>query len=348
MAGLAPLLLGGAGAVAGGVFGGPLGAGVGMAAGSALGGYFDGAYDTPDPLNPYPVDPSLYDPAEFNSISDAARQQAAGAGQRAAPTTDWGMSDADRALSMEARGRQMGLADDLEAFLRGERTSLAQQQLKSGMIRAQQGAANQAANVRGGAGNQLAAAQDATRASLIAGLQTNADQGQLRAQEEAAARGQLAGVLGQARGQDLGQRGQSQGQAEFGTQTLLQQQAQNDAQQRFYEQLRLQAAQAAAQTQQAQAAAQQGAAGAVQGINAQREQQAQDRKADQVAGLTQGGMGLATMGMQTAGKPQSTGSEGGGAPPTDQEWDGAWNANAPPTQDQWDTAWKQGGGRKWW
>jgi len=322
MPGLAPLLLGGGGAVAGGMFGGPMGAGIGMTAGAALGGWLDGAYDTPDPLNPYPVDPSLYDPAEFNSISDTARQKAAAAGMREAPTTDWAMSDADRALSMGARQRQMGLADDLEAFLRGDRASLAQQQLKAGMLRVQQGAANQAANVRGGAGNQLAAAQDATRASLIAGLQTNAEQGQLRAQEEAAARGQLASLLGQARGQDLGQRGQSQGQAQFGTQTQLQQQAQNDAQQRFYEELRLKAAHEAAQTNQAYGAAQQGASSSVQGINAQREQQAQDRRAEQVAGLAGGGMDLVKMGMQE-----------------DRE-----NKKRPPTEEEWQDAWKQNGG----
>jgi len=351
MAGTGTLLGTVGGGVVGGLFGGPLGAGLGMSAGSLLGGYLDGAYDDPAALDPYQVDPSLYDTSGYGSISDAAKQRAAAAQDRTAPTTDWSMANQDRGLSMETRGRQMGLANDIEAFLRGEKSSLAQQQLASGMQRVNAEAANSAANVRGGAGNQLLAAEEARRAAQGSQLELNRQQGELRAQEEAAARGQLASLLGQTRGQDLGQRGQSQDQAQFVTQTEMQQRAANDRAQQFYDSLRLQAEQGASQAKQAQGAAQQNAAGQVLGINAQREQDAQQGKRDLVAGASSGGSALAQMGMSNgnAWSQPGTSGGGGGAPPTDEEWAAAWGSQPGSTsQDQWDTAWQQSGGRKWW
>lgn len=300
------------GAALGGLFGGPLGAGAGMTAGSLLGGWLDGAYDDPKPISPYQPDPSLYDTSGYGSISDAARQRAAAAQDRTAPTTDWTMANQDRGLSMETRGRQMALADDFDAFLRGDRSSLAQQQLASGMQRVNAEQANAAANVRGGAGNQLLAAEEARRAALGSQLELNKQQGELRAQEEAAARGQLAGLLGQTRGQDLGQRGQSQDQAQFVTQTEMQQRAANDRMQQFYDSLRLQAQQGASQVQQAQGAAQQQAAGQVLGINAQREQNAQDGKRQLVQGMGEAGLGLVAHGMDNGNswtKPKPAGAQ---------------------------------------
>ena len=348
MAGTGTLLGTVGGGVVGGVLGGPLGAGLGMSAGSMLGGWLDGAYDPAKPTDPYQVDTSLYDTSGYGSISDAAKQRAAAAQDRIAPTTDWTMADADRALALDTRGRQMGLADDLEAFLRGERSSLAQQQLASGVQRVNAEQANAAANVRGGAGNQLLAAEEARRAALASGLELNAQQGLLRAQEEAAARGQLAGLLGQARGQDLSMRGQSQEQAQFGTQTELQQRAANDRMQQFYDSLRLQAEQGASQAKQAQGAAQQAAAGQVLGLNAAAAQDNQQAKRDLVAGASSGGAALTSYGLgnnNAWGQPEKPQSQ----PATDEEWAASWNAQpGTTTQDQWDNAWQQSGGRKWW
>lgn len=317
---------GGLGALGGGLLGGPMGAGVGLSLGAALGGGIEGAFDSPDPVNAPYVDPSLYDPEAFNSISADAQEKAAAAAARQGPTADWTQANADRGLAMDSRGRQMMTADELEAFLRGDRASLADQQLRANLERVQQAQINAAANVRGGAGNQLAATQDAARAQLAAGLETNRQGAELRAQEEATARAQLAQLTTAARGQDLQQRGQSQGQAQFDVQAAQNQQGMNDAQQRFFESLRLQGAQGAAQTQQAYGAATQGAQGQVLGINAQREQAAADRNSAMTGTLI-------SSGAQFAG--QAYGSGNGGA----------WGAgDKPPSDDEWKQAWMAGGG----
>ena len=134
----------------------------------------------------------------------------------------------------------MGVADDLEAFLRGDQVSLAEQQRREGQISAANEATQLAASARGGAGAQILAQQGAQQAGLVASLQGNREAAMLRAQEEANTRGQLAGLLGQARGQDLSMRGQSQDQARFDVDAQYRNRDSNDAQQRFYDSLRLQ------------------------------------------------------------------------------------------------------------
>jgi hypothetical protein len=311
MASWIPIVAGGAGAVAGGLLGGPIGAGIGMSLGSAAGGWVDGAFNGPGDVAAPGVDPNAYDPSAFNSISEAARQKAAAAAARQAPETDWSMADADRQMALHVRNRQLGLADDLEAFLRGERDSLADRQLQAATQRVLQQQNNLAANVRGGAGNQLAAMTLAQRQGLAAQVETERMRAEQRAAEEASARGQLAGLLGQTRGQDLDMRGQSQGQARFGTEATLQAQAQSDAQARFFEQLRLQAAQGAAGVTQAQAEAQQRGELAVLGVNAQREAQAQQNQADAVNNAVEGGLGFA---MQEYGASKKAGAGPAPAP----------------------------------
>lgn len=334
-----------AGGVAGGVFGGPMGAGAGMATGGLLGGWLDGAYDDPGAVSPVQPDASLYDTSAIDSISGSAKQQAAAAANRAAPEADWTMSDQDRALSMQTRDRQMALADEMEAYLRGEKTSLAEQQLRRAQIRAANEADNLAAGARGGAGAQVIAQQQAGQQQLAGLLETNRQSAELRAQEEANARAQLGQLLGQARGQDLGQRGQSQGQAQFDVSTKLQQTALNDAQQRAAWERELDAAKASSQTKQNLAAAKQGGQQQVQNLNAQREQAAQDRKADQVEGAINAGSGVAQMGLMTnnswGGKP---GPADPGPAPTEKEWNDAWNQERVPTDDEWNAAWRRNGG----
>lgn len=322
---LTPILTIGGGAV-GAAVGGPVGAGAGMAIGGTLGGLIDGAFDDPEPVAPVAPDESLYDTSAIDSISSDAKSDAAWAARRAAPEADWTMSDQDRALSMQTRDRQMALADEMEAYLRGERTSLAEQQLRRAQIRAANEADNLAAGARGGAGAQVIAQQQAGQQQLAGLLETNRQSAELRAQEEANARAQLGQLLGQARGQDLGQRGQSQGQAQFDVSTKLQQTALNDAQQRAAWERELDAAKASSQTKQNLAAAKQGGQQQVQNLNAQREQAAQDRKADQVEGAVNAGTAVAQYGLME-NKSGGGSSDPYGKPPTDDEWNDAWRRN---------------------
>lgn len=336
------------GGVAGGVFGGPMGAGAGMAAGGMLGGLLDGAYNTPGAVSPVQPDESLYDTSALDSISGDAKKEAALAAARAAPEADWSMADQDRGLSLAARQRQDALADELEAVLRGERTSLAQQQLRQGQIRAANEAENLAAQARGGAGAQILGQQQAQQAQVVGQLETNRLAAEVRAREEADARGQLGSLLGQMRGQDLGQRGQSQDQSKFDVSTVLQQTALNDAMKRAAWERELDAAKASGQTDQNLAAAKQGGQQAVQNLNAQREQAAQDRKADAVEGAVNAGGSMAQMGLMT--NNEWGGKSDPGPKPTEQEWNDAWGqsyeAQRPPTDDEWEKAWSQSGGRR--
>lgn len=283
------------GAGAGAILGGPMGAGVGMAAGGALSGLMSGG--PPQTAKPYQVDPALYDTTLLQGMANGFGNT----GADWTPATDYAMANADRAMSLQARRGQEGLAADLEAVLRGERVSLAQQQLVEGQARAANLSDNLAANARGGAGAQILAQQNAMRQGAASALETNRISGLQRAQEEAAARGQLAGVLGQMRGQDLDTRGGSQGQAQFKTQSELANRAQDNEQARYFASLQLQAQQAVAQTKQAQAAAQQGAYQSSQGLEAQQAQAAYQAQQQRTQGYVNGGASLMTLGMQGGG-----------------------------------------------
>lgn len=339
-----------AGGAAGAYFGGPAGLGIGASTGGMLGGVLGGAFDEPPPVTPTYVDPSLYDTSGYDSISEDAKAKADAAARRGGPTANWGLDDQSRTLALQDRDRQMALADDLDAVLQGKRLSLADQQAKRAEIATANEAQQQAANARGGAGAQIAANRQAMTLGTANQLESAARYNELRAQEEAAARGQLGQILGQTRGQDLDLRKGDIGRSEFDVTAAQQNQAQNDAQQRFFEDLRYKGVAGAAQQNQAYGAAQQGAAGQVLGINAQREQAQSDRDAALTGKLVEAGAGYAAA-SQAGTKPQTASggdSGGGGAPVTDEEWNTAWNANAPPTQDEWDSAWHQGGGKKWW
>lgn len=296
------------GGVVGGIFGGPMGAGVGMAAGSTLNSLFNSP-SPPGAVTPYQVDPALYDTAKMQGLADLYGGRSYN--MQDTPRTDYAMANEDRRLSLMARGQQQGLADELQAVLRGERSSLAQQQLVEGQARAANLSENLAANARGGAGAQILASQNAMRQGAASALETNRMAGLMRAGEEATAREQLGGLLAGMRGQDLGMRGQSQGQAQFLTQTEMAQRAQNNQQAQYFSDLQLRAQQGVSQTQQAQAAAQQGAAQSVQAINAQREQAAYQAQQQKNQGYYNAGGSLMQLGMQGGGPAKPS---GGGLP----------------------------------
>lgn len=311
------LLGSGAGAVAGGLLGGPVGAGVGMSLGGMLGGAVEGAFDDTGPAQAAYVDPSLYDTSGYDSISADAKAKAAAAAERQGPAANWGLDDQSRAMANQTRDRQMALADDLDAYLRGDKASLAELQARRAQIATANEIQQQAANARGGVGAQIAAQRQAATLGVASQLESNARFNELRAQEETAARGQLGQLLGQARGQDLGTREGDQGRSRFDVTTAQQNQAQNDAMTRFYEDLRFKGVQGGAQANQAYGAAQQGAAGQVLGINAQREQAAADRNAAMTGKVMEAGVGYAGIAAQ----------ENKNRPPTEEEWQDAWNKN---------------------
>lgn len=96
----------------------------------------------------------------------------------------------------ELRRRTGGLADTMEARIRGEGTSPAELQMRAGLDR-QRAMAESLAQSGAGAYNPGLARRQALRAQGEAGAQFNADAGILRAQEQAAAEGRLATLLGQ-------------------------------------------------------------------------------------------------------------------------------------------------------
>ncbi|HEU5276832.1 MAG TPA: tail fiber domain-containing protein [Xanthobacteraceae bacterium] len=110
---------------------------------------------------------------------------------------------------------QQGYIDRLNSDLNGGQPSVAEQQLKQGMASNMRNALSIAAGARGGAGNQAAALRTALNANATTGANTNAQAGQLRAQEYAQTRGELGQATTQQRTQqqaDLGMLGSLYGQ----------------------------------------------------------------------------------------------------------------------------------------
>lgn len=322
------LLGSGLGAVAGGLLGGPMGAGVGMSAGGALGGAIEGAFDDPEAVTPTYVDPSLYDTSGYDSISADARAAAAAAAKRQGPAADWSLDNQSRDLRMDVRGRQMGMADELDAYLRGDKASLAELQARRAQLATANELQQQAANARGGAGAQMAANRQAMTLGTANSLESNARYNELRAQEEARWMAQKQGLLEGVAGADLSQRGADQGRSRFDVEAAQANQAQKDAMQRFYDDLRFKGVQGAAQANQAYGAAQQGAAGQVLGINAQREQAASDRDAAFTGKVMEAGAGYAGLASTNSKPPRRPAlrQPRSGAHPDPQAQPGAWGA----------------------
>ena len=116
---------------------------------------------------------------------------------------------ADFARALGAREQQQGLADQFLAMIRGDRPSVAENQLMAGQDRALNNQLAMAASQRG---NPALAMRQAARNSGDIQAQTNQQAAMLRAQEQAAARQGLAGLLGGMRGQDFQAAGLAQNQ----------------------------------------------------------------------------------------------------------------------------------------
>ncbi len=189
--------------------------------------------------------------------------QAAGAGQRQAPTTNYAGADFHGARGSGARETAAGYINEagssaqqdaqlaaLNNFAnQGPGPSAAEAQLQAGSDAAQRGALSMARSGRG-AGDSASALRDAMFSNATTQAQTNQAAAGVRAQETAdfqnrklsalnAAMGGAGAIRGAdataaqlaqgQRGQDLNAQSQAASQAQFNTQSQLQQQAQNDA-----------------------------------------------------------------------------------------------------------------------
>jgi hypothetical protein len=152
------------------------------------------------------------------------------------------MAQAQREIdaAAQARGMQADLYGQYGALARGEGPSLARAQMAAGLDQAQRQASQQAASVRGGAGNQLIAQRMAQQTGAGLASQAAAQGAQLRMQEQLGALEAQAGLAGAIRQGDLSGRGLSEQRAAGAL----------DAQQRMEEaQLRAQMARAGGEQQ---------------------------------------------------------------------------------------------------
>lgn len=223
----------GGGAIAGGIFGGPAGAMLGAGLGGALGGLLDGG-DAPQQAQAEQIDPN--DPrfrfGERGGVGEGAGfdNAAAAAGSRIAPTTNYAQADADYARQLQARNLQMGEVARLQGVLDGTGpTTQAQLALAQGNRDAINAGQQMAATARGT--NALIQQRAANVGAVIGGQRASEQAAMLRAREIDAAGAQMQGLAGGMRSQDMGSRAESAGQAQFGTQTQMQQRGMNDQQQ---------------------------------------------------------------------------------------------------------------------
>ena len=159
---------------------------------------------------PY-IDAGGYDNSPSNEFSLYKDSQ--NADYRKAPLTDWTQAN-------QSRGLQQQAAQSYQDVLSGKAPSLAAMQQQQGINAAANNSIDLAASARGG--NALLAGQAAIRQNAVSAQQGINDASMLRASEQDKARGGLLTAGGQIRNGD-------QSQAEFGTQTQLQQQGLNDA-----------------------------------------------------------------------------------------------------------------------
>ncbi len=184
----------------------------------------DGGVDPLSPwkagqYNPYFVNPDDYTYGGGPGWSDAAKIEQARqenlareAEGRGAFQPSFEQLNQDYAQQQEARGLLRGFANDLYAQTRGEGgPSLAELQMRAGADRANSSALAMAASGRGG--SSLLAQRAALQAQASNQQANNRDTGMLRAQEQATAREQYAGLLGALRQGDLSARQGSLSQA---------------------------------------------------------------------------------------------------------------------------------------
>ena len=165
---------------------------------------FGGSGDDPGFLNQGLYRPENYDidkkafqsqPKIDERIDSFARQLNAVYGRQGAQI--------NQSPANEVRSQQMGLSGQLEQASAGQGPSIAQQQLKSATDRNLSQASGFAASQRGGSQGGLAIRAAQNQSASISG-QAARDSAILKAQEQMAAREQLAGVLNQTRGTDAG------------------------------------------------------------------------------------------------------------------------------------------------
>ena len=140
---------------------------------------------------------------EAARIGQLQQAQVSNVGQtQVGPTAQAGAAQIDPALQAQIRQSQMGLVSGLEGAIAGKEPSAAEIMLRNATDR---NVANQYALAQAATGMNTGLAQ---RTAMInaadASQQAIMQQALLRAQEIAAARGQLGGVLDSARGADIG------------------------------------------------------------------------------------------------------------------------------------------------
>ena len=120
------------------------------------------------------------------------------------------MAGGEAGAAQQARGLQGDLYGQYGAMARGEGPSLAAMQMRAGLDQAQQQAGQQAASVRGGAGNQLIAQRMAQQTGAALASQAAQATSELRQREQLAAMEAQAGLAGAMRQGDLASRGLSE------------------------------------------------------------------------------------------------------------------------------------------
>lgn len=165
-----------------------------------------------------------------NAFSGAMRADSRGPASAMAAQINTGQSD-------QMRGRQMGLADLLDAQARGTGgPSAAELQMRRGADQNVANAMGMMAAQRGS--NAGAAMRQIGQQRAAIGAQTNADAGLMRAQEQMSAQNQLGQLLTGVRGQDMSMAtGQAQLQQQAGLanlQSSVQQRAMNDQMVQYY------------------------------------------------------------------------------------------------------------------
>lgn len=194
----------------------------------------------------------------------------------------------------------MAQAARLQGILNGTGPATeAQLQLRQGARDAASVGQQMAASARGT--SALLQERQAQNAAVLGAQRANEQAALLRAKEDAQARGELTALAGGMRSQDAGDRQQSAGQAQFQTQTELQNRAQNDQTSLGYMGLYSNDAQAGLDARTQVALGNQGGANGMALGNAQMRSDADSRSRQAQAGLY-GGLAQAGVGMMSSQK----------------------------------------------
>lgn len=194
-------------------------AGAAAAGAGLIGGAMSGAMGTADKVDPYQVDQRAYTWGGSVEEQDIERRRLL-ALQRAADNRTAEQADYSGLAGVNA-GREF-LSSEYQAAVRGERPSVAELQLRQAQDANSAQALNLAASARGGVGAQMAAQRQAQQQNALAQQRTNAQAAQVRAEEQARARGELSVLYAQ-------QAGETMQQQEFNTRMRADQRQANDA-----------------------------------------------------------------------------------------------------------------------